>query len=611
MSEHPMLRTYSLPPVSEVSLAVRALHDIWAFCDLINYHGGSSTFYQLHRDMAEVQVRPNCLNRPDAEPSLESRRRIFLVPRDHRKSSVLSVLYVLWRIYRNPNIRILLACNVKELSMGFIGEVRTYLEDPELQQTVWNNRPHISGRLIPLLRSASSNYKVSLDGEWDYDFDEYGTVVPSEEPLNNRKRVWTNYKLQVVRTSGVVYKEPTINAISVGMRVTGQHYDLLIADDIVDLVNSNTPDKAKSISKWADDLANVLSKKSRWEQFSANYGEWVGNERVVIGTRYYSWDYYGTIIDPPNYEFHEDGVQLGDELNRYVNACAEYARDIRKYTLFFRTLYCDNTSLANGYICPEIVSEEEDKLLQADIDDIDTYFAQYFNICVNTGTSSLPLYRSVPCNAYTSIGHGLVAYQEFREIDSRGAPTVYNIQPMLMVDLAVSQRKTADNSAVAIGGYDTRGTFHLIDGFTGRVLPAKLYEKCWELLDKWALSSLNYEGGVGYQGAFGHSFRDTFVNHRPVTLFEHTPANDVAKHVLIVNTLQPLLSNGMFCVASNVVQYTSLQQELASFGKVTGKNDMLDVCQKLARMALKHRADPSRGKVVNMMRFNSRYGGVG
>ncbi len=94
---------------------VKALHDIWTFAELIGYEGGKKNFAAIHRKLAGFvtapQLAPVCLLDKGFSKQKYNRRRLVLMPRGHLKSTVCSVLYTLWRIYRNPYIRILVGCN--------------------------------------------------------------------------------------------------------------------------------------------------------------------------------------------------------------------------------------------------------------------------------------------------------------------------------------------------------------------------------------------------------------------------------------------------------------------------------------------------------------------
>ena len=183
------------------TIKVRALTDIWAFAELIDYKGGPKKFSKCHYDMTEFLLETQ------ASESFENRRRLILMSRGHSKSSVCSVLYTMWRVYRNPNIRILVGTNIKRLARGFIRELRQYFENKELQETVWNSRPHVAGPLIPVLSAADRRQRNSRRNN------NYSNMEMEDSGFNinvadDTKLIWSGESLQVTRPA--VLKEPTI-----------------------------------------------------------------------------------------------------------------------------------------------------------------------------------------------------------------------------------------------------------------------------------------------------------------------------------------------------------------------------------------------------------------
>jgi hypothetical protein len=606
-NEHPMLLSsaqLALPSV-QMSLAERALFDIWAFADLIGFRSEERKFYKLHYDMADWLANVN--RQPETnKPSYSQLQRIILAPRDHRKSTVCSTLYVMWRIYRNPNIRILLCCNVKELAMAFISEIRRYFEDEDLVERVWDNRPHIAGSLVPTFRKSYEGYKLD---DWNFETDVTEDIV-AEQP-DNRKRKWTNYKLEVLRTSKA--KEPTVLALSVGQRATGQHYDIVIMDDVVDLVNSSSPAKAEKVASWYDDIAtNVLSKKPVWTQVSNLFNEWVGSELIVIGTRYFSWDLYSGIVEPPDYEYGASVESAADiNMDSYVTAMETYSREVSAFDLFFRTVYVNNRDAADGYVCPEIFDADAETNVKAKLRDLATFYAQYCNIVLNSLTSKLAPYRITLSTQYQSLTHGYARFFENREVDERTRqPKAYDVALYAVADLAISQKARADYSCIMVGGFDERGVLHVVDGIDGRFTVDGFIDKCWTLLDKWHVNAIHYEGGVGYQDAFGEAFKRTFRDHRPVSVISSPVKRDIAKHARIRTTLPPLLDNGLLCVSDTVHRVTQVKSQFTLFGKLNAKDDCLDTIEKLATLAKPTRQlAGERSNVVNIASVNKRYGG--
>lgn len=553
-----------------------ALRDIWAFADLIDFRGGSGTFYPLHREMAEVLCRQQTLT----TNLRENRRRMFLVPREHRKSTLNTVLYGMWRAYRNPNIRILIGTNVKDLAQEFITEIRSYFEDEELQEEVWNVRPHIQGRMIPMLTNAQNNYKrLAISDEY-------------EEEEDTRKVVWSNWKLRLVRP--LKAKEPTFTALSVGMRATGKHYDLCLLDDIVDRDNSSSPDKALKVSKWADELESVVTKKALPYEVCPGFTELLGNEIVISGTRYYAYDYYSKYVG----NSEEERAELLARL---------------KYTSFIRSIYKNDVDPEGGYLCPEIVDAEVDAELKENIPAA-TYYAQYHNKIIYDESASLhpDLVQQYFPGDVQPYDMGVAKYFDRGEINpTTQAPAVYLIRLYIAIDLAISLRSTADRFAVGCGGYDEKGRLFMVDLKAGRFTPTQQLDAVFTMAKKWSCANVHCEGGVGYQDAFLYSLEAESLKQERLSIVVRkveVPRSGPKKE-RIENVLEPLLANGLLYVSPAILNHTPLKEEMLMWGTLSRTHDdCLNVIETIARVAHK---TPKAGtsNVTRHVTINRRFGG--
>lgn len=541
-------------------LKLAALHDIWAFCDLIDFRGGSGTFYDLHRAMAAF----NCRNQTEKNTSREYRRRIFLVPREHRKSTVNTVLYALWRMYRNPNIRILIGTNVKDLAMEFVTEIRAYLEDEELQDKVWNARPHIAGRMVPIINSQADYYKrrktayVEIDDTDEIDDADY------------RKVIWSNWKLRLVRT--LKAKEPTLTALSVGMRTTGKHYDLVILDDIVDQENSITPEKAHKIMVWGNMLESVVTKKAERVQISPGFSEYLGNEIVINGTRYYHHDYYAKFVGNSDDERDERLAKT-------------------RYSAFIRSVYKNGKDETDGWLCPEIYDAVVDQDMRDSMADmLSVYYAQFHNKIVvpeNAFIHSSMLRYYAP-GSVEKAPHGVIKYYDPERLDpSTHAPRCFHVRLYMTVDLAGTTNRRSDRSAIAVGGIDELNRMLVVDLRAGRWRPSEIVNHVHELAKKWGLIAVHIETG-GFQGTFLDTMRDSFKipGNSTLVLREYKPSTGLGKKAEIEAALSPLLENGMLLVAAHV-RHTPLIEEMDTSGQIaSAHDDCLDTLKMLKHIAM-------------------------
>lgn len=164
------------------------------------------------------------------------RRKLLVCPRGTFKSSLGVVAFSILRSLQQSNIRILIDSELFTNSANFIREIRGHLESP-------------------LLTELYGSFKTDSD--------------------------WTNSTLTIAQRTRNL-KESTFTASGIGAEKTGQHYDIIIADDLNSPKNSQTEEGRKKVIDHYRYLNAILEP---------------GGEMVIIGTRYAADDIYGFIID--------------------------------------------------------------------------------------------------------------------------------------------------------------------------------------------------------------------------------------------------------------------------------------------------------------------------
>jgi predicted phage terminase large subunit-like protein len=137
------------------------------------------------------------------------KRNLYLLSRDHLKTSLLTVAANVQRILAKPTVRILLASDKAGSAEGQLAEIKGHLTNPLL---VW---------LFP-----------------DVLFDD-----PYKDALT-----WSQSAISVKRPRET--KEATIETIGVEGASTGKHYDHGSFDDLVDEQNSKTRDLLETTIRW-------------------------------------------------------------------------------------------------------------------------------------------------------------------------------------------------------------------------------------------------------------------------------------------------------------------------------------------------------------------------
>lgn len=540
-------------------MKVRALNDIWTFFDMINYQGGRERFSQCHFDAVDWY-----LGSKDAGIN----RQLILMPRGHLKSTIFSVGRVLWRIYQNPNIRIFVGTATKALATMFVREIKQYLEDPWLQQHVWNNRPHVQGKLIPSMDRTGRSRRDDTreeDGSGDY------------TEAEDKKVVWRADAIQVLRP--YTLKEPTVMVGSVGSQSTGAHYDELQLDDVVTYDNINTPDKRERLFSWIYDLESVLDPEYEDEWLEESLGavnksatRWatVGGVSCVVGTRYDLEDYYQTIID------NQEDLE---------------------YQVYQKNIYANGEDNSEGYLWPEKWNEKLERKTRKGM--TPTRFAsQYLNRILAPEDQVLKLEKVN------------FIHPSFITLQANGNVLIKNkvldkdvvLRPILVVDPAAALGADSDFTAMCVGGRDELGNLYVLDLKVGRWTSEQIIDNTYKLLDKYGLKMASIESVGGFKHLV-QAYRMNFQKYYPITLIEFRPQG--SKEMRISNALQPLFENGMVFMPIYLGSVNEVVNQLQFFPRKTMHDDVPDVIAALSELAKKQGKKPK-----TKLPTNRRYGGI-
>lgn len=207
-----------------------------AFADLIKERYKRSV-YLVAKDLCGYENMTQYTHGPMCG-SLQSdkRKKLIVMPRGTFKSSVAVVAFSIYLLINNPNIRILIDSEKYENSKNFIHEIKGKLEDERI---------------------------VNLFGEF-------------KSPTK-----WAEGAITVQQRTKVL-KEASITASGIGAGKTGQHYDVIIHDDLNTEENSQNPEQRKKIIRHYQMNTSILEPNGII---------------VVIGTRYAADDLIGWIMD--------------------------------------------------------------------------------------------------------------------------------------------------------------------------------------------------------------------------------------------------------------------------------------------------------------------------
>lgn len=250
-------------------------------------------------------------------------------------------------------------------------------------------------------------------------------------------------------------KEATFEVTGVGGEITGKHYDVILFDDIVGPENVGTLEQLQKLRTWWGQMQAILEP---------------GGDQVLIGTRYHYADLYGHIIENLQHEFH----------------------------ILKRSVYREDGSPSwPGKFTPEIIKKIEERMTSDPRQGRALFVAQYFNEVIDEATAAF-------------------RRDKIRYYAENDVPTALGVT--ISLDPAISEKETADRSAIVVRGVDVKGNWYILEVWAERgVTPTRLIEKLFELYLKW--SKRFPVTGVGieaqsYQKSLIYAMRDEMTKRQ-------------------------------------------------------------------------------------------------
>jgi phage terminase large subunit-like protein len=348
-----------------------ASEDFWFF--LTEILGVKGLNRQFHGDMCDFMQQ-------------EGEQKLILAPRGHLKSTICTVYYALWRMCRNPNIRILIANYKLQLASSLLFQIRNEFMMNEGLQTY------------------------------------YATLLP-----DLRKVKWNETEITVARTANP--KEATVEVAGVGAEITGRHYDLIICDDVVGPGNITTKDQIDKVLQWFNQLEFLLDP---------------GGDQVMVGTRWHFDDLYGHIqehLAPP-------------------------------YSVFKRGIWApDGEPVWPEKFTKKRILDLKERVEKDPKQGPGVFVSQYMNEVMDEATADFKR-------------------QYLKEYEMKDLPEALAVT--LTVDPAISEKESADFTAMTVRAVDQEGNWWVLEAFAQRgMTPMDLIDKVFELYVKWR--------GLGYE----------------------------------------------------------------------------------------------------------------
>jgi predicted phage terminase large subunit-like protein len=223
------------------------------------------------------------------------KKTLQLAFRGAGKTTVLTVVRIIYEIIKNPNIRILIASKTLGYAQGILREIKAHLESNEELRRI------------------------------------FGDFVSEEK--------WDTSEILVKgRTSKA--KESTVTCLGLGGQITGPHFDMIFADDLIDENNSRTAYMRNLILVWWGKTLDPTLEPH--------------GELHVVGTRYHYDDIYGH-LEKKDMKGRTQVIRALDEQGRSAwpeKYSAEWFAEKRetKGVIIFNSQYQCDTEAMKGEI---------------------------------------------------------------------------------------------------------------------------------------------------------------------------------------------------------------------------------------------------------------------
>lgn len=438
----------------------RSLHYL---CNEVLYKDfpGGPKWGRPHDEIEKMLVRP-------------SKRKLILIPRGHLKTANVTKAYPIKRILNDPNVRILLANQVWDKSREMLYEIKELL-------TSKSKLPHLFGSFV-----------------------------------SNR---WRDDEIVVSQRTRAL-SAPTIATTGCEAELTSAHYDLIIADDLQGVNNSQTKDQRDKVKRWFRMATALLDP---------------GGELIVVGTRYHYDDIYQEIMD-----HHKDYYDI------MVRSVIEDGKLIfpEKFNLRFDAVQKD-------WIETKEPTMDYIDFLRQDMGP--DFAAQYMNEPIDEQTQ-------------------LIKRNYFKYFTKRPE----DLHVAITVDPAMSFSQRSDFTAIMACGMDKDRNIFVLDYIRGHWgSPADIIHNILSMCDKWRPLSLGIEEN-GFQKSLRFWMEELVMKQRKIPPISKLKAPVTKTKEYRLKALEPYYRNGMVYHHQSM-KGRDLENELLSLTSdgYKGKNDDL------------------------------------
>lgn len=407
------------------------------------------------------------------------KKKLILIPRGHLKSTLVTVGYSLFRIANNPAVRILIQNATYQTAADFVRAIKRHLEGNETFVRLFGN----------LAEGAQ---------EW------------------SENRITLKYSKATYKG-----KEPTVTGWGVETAKTGQHYDLVIHDDLVERENIGTKEQIEKVILRYKDSLDLLDP---------------GGQMIVIGTRWMDGDLYDWIMDKDNHVIANYDVMIKKALDWEGNIIQSLQTGDGIKSILWPQKFNQR----------ELWSRYREKGPYE-------FATQYLN--------------EVHPAEDAKFKRDWFQYYEPSDITGKLFNTYITIDP------AISMKKEADFTAMVVTSIDQYGNIFIREVLKAKLQPRHIINELFKLAERWHPNMIGVED-VAYQKALSYSIREEAARRG-----RHLPIQEVSPGARSkdqrIQALQPLYAAGKVFHWRQMPNNQYLEDELLRFPRAT-HDDIID-----------------------------------
>lgn len=315
-------------------------------------------------------------------------------------------------------------------------------------------------------------------------------------------------------------KEPTVATTGVEAETTGGHYDIIILDDLIGLQNSQTPEQRAKVKRFRRSMINLLEP---------------GGLLIEIGTRWHLDDTFSEIFE----------------------------KEMKYYNVMVKKVVEPDSAGKQRLIFPKHFAKKFDDVKKDWTVVDDPYCMDY----VDHLKASMPLdeYSAQYLNQPFSSENQLFKPEMFKYWNQRPDGLFIG----MAVDLAISEARTADETAIVVCGMDKEWQLYVLDYIKGRWKPSEVIRNIFDAQSKWKPNAVGMETN-GFQKTLKLACEEEMRKKKQYFPIEEIRTGPERSKEMRIKTLEPFYRNGTVFHAA-WMKGKDMEEQLQTFPK--GKHD--------------------------------------